>query len=38
MEVKNSLCFVINCDRMEADKCFACKPGFIYASDGSCQI
>jgi hypothetical protein len=35
---KTGLCSVINCDRMEKDKCVACKPGFMNANDGSCQV
>jgi hypothetical protein len=37
MEVKNSICSVVNCYRMEEDKCLTCKPGFIILPDGSCQ-
>lgn len=39
MQVVNqtNLCAVVNCDRMEKDKCVICKPGFALATDGSCR-
>lgn len=38
MEVTgNKLCSVVNCDRMEGDRCAICKPGFFIAKDGSCK-
>lgn len=38
MEVtKGGVCSVINCDRMENDRCVSCKAGYVIASDKSCQ-
>lgn len=39
MEVtKQGLCSVVNCDRMDGEKCVICKAGFTIVDDGSCQV